>query len=177
MFSCAGCGCAGHSAGGWKRELAAGVGLFVVIAAAGLWLAASVSLSALEEPGEGERYAATKAKRWLIGRAARNVPAAPRFDDAALAMGGMQFRADCAACHGSDGRTPTEIGRSMSPRAPDLGAPETQAWSDAELFWIIQHGIKLTGMPGFGRQHDDERIWHLVAYIRQMGKPEARPAP
>jgi mono/diheme cytochrome c family protein len=82
----------------------------------------------------------------------------------------MQFRADCAECHGSDGRTPTEIGRAMSPRAPDLATPQVQAWSDAELFWIIKHGIKLTGMPGFGRQHDDERIWHLVDYVREIGR-------
>ena len=156
---------------GRRGKLALTLGLLTVIVLAGLGMATSISLSALEEPGQAETYTATKMKRWLIGRAAREVSASPRFDDAARAMGGMQFRADCAVCHGSDGRTPTEIGRAMSPRAPDLGTPEVQAWSDAELFRIIQHGIKFTGMPGFGRQHDDERIWQLVAYVRQVRNP------
>jgi len=158
-----------------KRRLTFGFAAVAVILIAVLWWESRVNLSALEEPGLLETWAATTAKRRLIARAAEEVPPRPARDGAAVAMGGMQFRADCAACHGSDGRTPTDIGKWMSPRAPDLSSPEVQAWSDAELFWIIKHGVKMTGMPGFGRVHPDERIWHLVFYVREMGKKSSNP--
>jgi len=84
----------------------------------------------------------------------------------------------CASCHGFDGRTPTDVGRGMYPRTPDLGSPAVQQWSDAELFWIIKHGIRLTGMPGFGKIHSDEEIWHLVHYIRSIpGESKSQTTP
>lgn len=129
----------------------------------------SINLSAVEDPSALEAWVANHAKRQLIGRSARRVMQHLRRNADTVAMGGMQFRADCGVCHGSDGRTATEIGKSMSPRASDLGSAEVQAWSDAELFWIIKNGIKMTGMPGFGPVHPDERIWDLVHYVRQIG--------
>lgn len=59
----------------------------------------------------------------------------------------------------------------MYPPAVDLGGADVQAWSDAEMFWIIKNGIRLTGMPGFGRALSDEEIWPLVHYIRTMPGP------
>ena len=81
----------------------------------------------------------------------------------------MLFGGRCASCHGLDGRTPTDVGQWMYPRAPDVGSPAVQQWSDAELFWIIKHGIQLTGMPGFGHIHSDDQVWHLVRYVRSLG--------
>lgn len=128
------------------------------------------SLSALEEPGRLETRVATQGKRWLVARSAREAsPPQPANDAASAAIGGMQFRGRCASCHGLDGRTPTDVGRWMYPRVPDLGSPAAQQWSDAELFWIIKHGIRLTGMPGFGKTLSDEDIWHLVHYVRSTG--------
>jgi len=149
--------------------------LLVLLIAAGailgLWLLIShLSLSALDEPGSVETYAATKAKRWMVGRSARGLlsPAPPEAA-VSLASGRMLFGGRCASCHGLDGRTPTEVGQWMYPRAPDVGSPAVQQWSDAELFWIIKHGIRLTGMPGFGHIHSDDQVWHLVRYVRSLG--------
>ena len=129
-----------------------------------------ISLSALSEPGRLETYAATKAKRWLVARGARgSIALRPPNTASTVAIGEMQFRASCAACHGLDGRTPSDIGRWMYPRSSDLGSAAVQQWSDAELFWIVKNGIRLTGMPGFGKVHPDERIWHLVYYVRTLG--------
>jgi mono/diheme cytochrome c family protein len=83
----------------------------------------------------------------------------------------MLYTGSCANCHGLGGRAPTDIGRWMYPRSPDLGSPAVQQWSDAELFWIIKHGIRLSGMPGFGKIHSDEQIQHLVHYVRTLGAP------
>jgi hypothetical protein len=118
-----------------------------------------VSLPALDEPGRAETYLATKAKPLLVGREARYIS---RLEPANLSqsvmIGGMHFRARCASCHGLDARTPSDIGSAMYPRASGLGSAEVQRCSDAELFWIIQNGIRLTGMPGFGKSLSDGEI-------------------
>ncbi len=76
----------------------------------------------------------------------------------------------CAVCHANDGSGVTEIGRGLYPRAPDMRAAETQSRSDGELFSIIEHGIRLTGMPGWGTgTPDGERdSWGLVHFIRRL---------
>ena len=77
-------------------------------------------------------------------------------------------------CHGASGRKPTDNGRWMYPRAIDLGSTETQSYSDRELFWIVKNGIRLSGMPAFGKMETDQHIWELVEYIRTL---PAEPAP
>jgi mono/diheme cytochrome c family protein len=150
--------------------------LFIVasIVAGAIIFAYQFNLSALPQPGRVETYLATKAKRWLVQRSGRSVPKAPANDPASGTVGGMMFRGECANCHGIDGRTPTDVGRWMYPRSPDLGSPGVQQWSDAELFWITKHGIRLSGMPGFGKIHSDDQIWHLVHYVRSLGAQPKR---
>ena len=145
--------------------------LGAVVATLGLWFASSrLSLSALDEPGFLETYAASKAKRWMVSRSARGpLPLAPRDDAASLPRGRMLFVGRCAPCHGMDGRTPTDMGQRMYPRTPDLSSPAAQQWSDAELFWIIKHGIRLSGMPALGNTYPDEQYWHIVRYVRTLG--------
>ena len=146
--------------------------LAVLLLALGLVLS-QASLSALDEPGRLETYAATHAKRFFVARRAREASSKPRpVLPNPVAIGGMQFRGRCASCHGLDGRTASEIGRWMYPRASDLGSAPVQEWSDAELFWIIENGVRLTGMPGFGKVLSDEEIWPLVDYIRTLAPPK-----
>jgi mono/diheme cytochrome c family protein len=144
----------------------------VVLAGGGVWAASQATLSALDEPGRLETWAATRAKRWLISRAARSEsPVTPAYEQAA-AIGSMRYLGLCSSCHGTDGRSPTDIGRGLYPRAVDLGSPGVQSWSDAELFWIVKHGIRLSGMPGFGSVLSDEEIGALVVHVRTMAPPE-----
>lgn len=131
-----------------------------------------MSLSALPEPGARETSMATSAKRWMIGRAAqKEVKPGPASNAASVENGDMLYGMDCDSCHGKDGRHATETGRGMYPRVPDLGAPEVQGWSDAELFWIIKNGVRFSGMPAFGKTQNDKEIWDLVHYVRTLGAP------
>jgi mono/diheme cytochrome c family protein len=149
--------------------------VLVLIGASAIFFAYQFSLSALPEPGRLETYVATKAKQWLVRRSARRAPPpAPANDPVGEAVGSMIYRGECAACHGVDGRTPTAIGRWMYPRSLDLSSREVQQWSDAELFWIIKNGIRLSGMPGFGKIHSDQEIWDLVQYVRSLGTARRR---
>jgi len=91
----------------------------------------------------------------------------------------LHFADHCAICHGNDGSGETAMGRGMYPKPPDLRAPGTQERSDGQIFWIIENGVRLTGMPAFGGsgQHgNSEDSWKLVCFIRHLPKltPEER---
>ena len=149
------------------------VGLLVAVVV-GYIVAAQISLSAIPEPGPWETRFATAGKRWVVKRAAqREVGAAPGSDAASVDNGNMLYGMDCDSCHGKDGRHPTETGQWMSPRVVNLGGPEVQGWSDAELFWIVKNGVKFSGMPAFGKTQSDKEIWDLVHYVRSLGAPAA----
>jgi mono/diheme cytochrome c family protein len=64
----------------------------------------------------------------------------------------------------------------MYPRAADLTSRDVQSYSDREVFWIIKNGIRLSGMPAFGKVESDEHIWDLVFYMHtlQESAPEGR---
>ena len=93
-------------------------------------------------------------------------------DTASLEHGYEHYDAMCVSCHGAPGVERGETGEGMTPTPPDL-AEEAGEWSDAELFWITRHGIKLAGMPAFGPTHSDEEIAMIAAFVRRL--PEMTP--
>lgn len=145
--------------------------LVLALAAGGaLVLLFTFNLSALPAPGHLETALATKVKHWKVARSARSgIPPESLETPVSQTIGGMDFRGSCSNCHGLDGRTPSDVGAAMYPRAPDLGSSDTQRYSDAQLFWIIKNGIRLSGMPGLGKTHGDDQIWNLVHYVRRLG--------
>ena len=90
-----------------------------------------------------------------------------------LAEGLEHYHGMCAGCHGAPGLEPSEIGRGLNPTPPNLVRHEFEGEEAAEAFWVIQNGIRMTGMPAFGPTHTDEQIWDLVAFLRRM--PELSP--
>jgi mono/diheme cytochrome c family protein len=88
-------------------------------------------------------------------------------DDESLRHGFGEYDEMCVVCHGAPGVRPQAIGRGLNPEPPDLAAPDAET-NDAELFWIIDHGIKFTGMPGFGATHSKETVWALVAFVKRL---------
>ena len=94
----------------------------------------------------------------------------------ALALGAAEqaadknFRKHCVSCHGNDGKGKTAIGENLYPRAPDMTLPDTQELSDGELFAVIENGIRLTGMPGWGSGTAESGYgsWGLVHFIRHL---------
>jgi len=134
-----------------------------------------IRLDALQEPGHVETFLATIIKHLLVGRSSREgIPPAPTNLQASIEEGNKLYATDCSMCHGPDGHTPTDSGRWMYPRASDLTSPAVQRYSDSELFWIVKNGIRLSGMPAFGRVESDEHIWNLVHYLRTL-RGSARP--
>lgn len=74
------------------------------------------------------------------------------------------YETACRFCHGAPGEAP--VPGLMTPSPPDL-AHAVQEWSDEELFWIVKHGVKFTGMPGWLSQQRDDEVWSMVAFLRR----------
>jgi mono/diheme cytochrome c family protein len=160
-----------------RKPVVAWVVLAVAVIVAAVLLAAfATNLSALPEPGRLETWLAARARAVYLRRAAAHVPPPPAVTPQRIEAGAGAYGMACAFCHGADGRHPTAVGQNMYPRAVSLASPAVQALSDRELFAVIHDGLRLTGMPGFGRIESDDDIWNLVFYIRTLATPPA-PAP
>jgi mono/diheme cytochrome c family protein len=83
-----------------------------------------------------------------------------------LALGVSHFAAHCAMCHGAPGVPKDDIAQGMYPSPPDL-AIASQQYTDAQLFWILRHGIKMTGMPAWP-DHSDDDLWAIVAFLKKL---------
>ena len=77
----------------------------------------------------------------------------------------------CSECHLAPGVKRTEISQGLYPRAPELRRKTTL--TPEEQFWVVKHGIKMTGMPAWGVTHDDDLLWDVVAFVRKL--PELTP--
>jgi mono/diheme cytochrome c family protein len=157
-----------------RRILAA---LLVVIAGlvVAYWYVAGRGFSAREEPTKIEEALALQLRSLATPRDARRLTN-PLPSNAGTIRAGMEHFADhCAICHGNDGSGKTAIGRGLYPKPPDLRGSRTQNLSDGELFYIIENGVRLTGMPAFGGEGSDPNdSWGLVAFIRHL--PRLTPA-
>ncbi len=91
-----------------------------------------------------------------------------------LAAGRAHFADHCAICHGNNGAGKTMFGAGLYPKPPDLRAEDTQSMSDGELFYTIENGIRLSGMPAFGGDHSADDTWKLVDFIRHLPQLSAQ---
>jgi len=130
---------------------------------------AAGGFSARAKPTAAERVVARLVRHLAIPADARAMRNPVPVSDEALAEARAHFADHCAICHDNDGSGQTMIGQGLYPKPPDLRARETQQLSDGELYWIIENGVRLTGMPAFGTgTPDDLDTWTLVHLIRRL---------
>lgn len=93
--------------------------------------------------------------------------AVPRLDDESLIRAGAgNYDAMCTGCHLEPGLEKTEQSDGLYPAPPDLA--RKRIVDPAAAFWVIKHGIKMSGMPAWGKSMEDEYIWGMVAFIQQL---------
>jgi mono/diheme cytochrome c family protein len=148
------------------------LGLAVVIGGAGLWYFLDSGVSAKEQPGRVEEFVAGRARNMAIARRAKSLTNPVEYSGEIIAEGRAHFADHCATCHGNNGSGDMPIGRGMWPKPPDMRLERTQNLSDGELFWIIENGIRFTGMPAWstGTKEGETASWHLVHFIRRLPK-------
>lgn len=91
----------------------------------------------------------------------------PLLDDPAMiSSGGADYNEMCTGCHLKPGMEESELRAAMYPQPPDLTKVTRE--DSAQTFWIIKHGIKMSAMPAWGATHDDQRMWAMVAFLKQL---------
>jgi mono/diheme cytochrome c family protein len=125
--------------------------------------------SARAQPTAFETSAAEMAREVALPEAAREKQNPVPLSDEIRAEAEAHWADHCATCHGNDGSGQVPMGQQMYPPAPDMRKDATQKKADGELFYIIENGIRLSGMPAWGSSKgDEEASWKLVHFIRQL---------
>ncbi len=129
-------------------------------------------LSARATPTRLEAVLARNARHLAIPSSARLAQNPVLDSPEDLREARLHFADHCAICHANDGSGHSEIGDGLYPKPPDLRLPQTQNLSDGELFWIIENGVRFTGMPAFstdgGNHGGGQDSWKLVHFIRHL---------
>jgi mono/diheme cytochrome c family protein len=151
------------------------VGFAGAVGAFGFVYLLAGGLSTRAQPGHVETFLARTIRNVIIRQHAPTSQNPVPTSDEAIAEGRVHFADHCASCHGNDGSGQTELGRGLYPKAPDMRLPATQNLSDGELFRIIEHGIRFTGMPAWatGSPAGENESWRLVHFIRHL--PQVTP--
>ena len=117
-------------------------------------------------------YLSTMSRRSIQARAGDVVVPAVLADSATVARGAFAYREMCQTCHGGPDVERSVTGEGITPTPPYLHEDSTR-WQPNEVFWIVQNGIKMAGMPAYGPTHTDEELWEIVAFVKQL--PEMTP--
>jgi len=155
---------------------AAVAGTLLMIAVGGVGYAIATGLSARPAPGAIETRLARAVRRLAVPRDMRDRTNPFASDAAATTQGRNHYARYCATCHANDGSGDTSQGKGLFPKAPDMRQASTQDLSDGELFYIIEYGVRFTGMAawGDGSQLGEDLGWKLVGFIRQLPKLTAQ---
>lgn len=91
----------------------------------------------------------------------------PELTQEMVASGAREYKAMCEHCHGGPGVEPDGFSRGMLPQPPHLHEAASE-WQESEIFWLAKHGVKMTGMPAFGEDHDDKALWNITAFVTKL---------
>jgi cytochrome c553 len=113
------------------------------------------------------------AKRRSIATHALLLAAPPLDEPRLIVTGASHYDLACGPCHGSPAAERPGIVRHMLPPPPDL-RESVARYDPEELFHVVKHGIKLTGMPAWPAPGRNDEVWAMVAFLRRLPRLEAR---
>lgn len=87
--------------------------------------------------------------------------------EARVREGATNYRAHCLQCHGAPGVAPDPLAFGMRPAPANL-VPVGRDWTEREIFWVVKHGLKMTGMPAWEGRLTDDQVWSVVAFVKAM---------
>ncbi len=153
----------------WKHRLVT-IGVFLLVLAAGGALVVVSGVVPIK--ASSGHWAIT---RWFLSFSMHRSVAThsmgitiPALDSPAMVLKGAgQYETACRPCHGSPDLPQPRIARQMTPHPPYL-PPTISKWASEELFYIVKHGVKFTGMPAWPTLKRDDEVWAMVAFLRQL---------
>jgi mono/diheme cytochrome c family protein len=153
-------------------RILAGIGVLAIVVAVGaaIFFFGGFFNVAASEPDPGiVNWALIKVRMASIAHHA-NVNSPINLEDTSIVQAGAKAFAarGCANCHGAPGVTWQKFSEGLQPDPPDL-KDVVKEREPAQLFWVVKHGIKMTGMPSFGAiGADDKEVWSIVAFIKKI---------
>lgn len=156
-----------------------GLGALGALAGLGFLYSGIYSMGADDEHTKPVYWALETLRERSIAVRSKDIAVPPLDDPQMLLSGGADYNDMCAGCHLKPGVKSSDMAMGLYPQPPNLakGAAEhghegddhgDAAASAARQFWIIKHGIKASGMPAWGKTHDDARIWAMVAFLQKL---------
>jgi mono/diheme cytochrome c family protein len=139
-----------------------GIGAALVVVYSGV-----ISVAASEPHGALINWLLSTASDESIHYHAKGVEAPPLDREEMVRAGFRHYREMCVGCHLAPGIESSEMREGLMPRPPEL-KEAAKEWRPAELFWVIKNGIKMTGMPAWGKSHSDGDIWNIVAFLQRL---------
>ncbi len=145
--------------------------VLTIIVGAAIWVRGR-GITSRRDPWPLEAQAARSVRRYLTPAEIRNTPNPVPNSLESVRAGMTHFADHCATCHANDGSGDVPLGQAMFPKAPDMRAATTQSMTDGELFYVIEHGIPLSGMAAWGNGTEQGRLasWELVRFIRHLSQ-------
>ena len=141
--------------------------VLLVLAGAGFVYSGAYYVGADQPHWSVVAWALDQARIRSIRAHASGITVPSDFDHPDRIVVGVSHYADhCAVCHGAPGVERGEIADGLYPRPPNL-ADAARLYTPSELFWILKHGIRMTGMPAWG-DHSDDELWATVALIEKL---------
>ena len=144
-----------------------GLGLTAALVTAAVVYSGLYDISATRQHLQPIHSLMEVAMRQSVRRHAKGIDE-PALTDPQMALrGAASFHTNCVQCHGAPGVAQSGIGLSMQPLPGPL-VDAQQHWQPRELYWVVRHGIKMTGMPAWQHRLPDQEIWDLVAFMQQL---------
>lgn len=159
------------------------VKLLLLLAILGIGAAATVMYSGVVDVAADEPH--SDLVYWLleetrenaIKKAAQAIEVPDLSEPELLLTGGVDYEFMCSGCHLKPGQRESDMSIGLYPSPPNLTISNKEheghehgddIQTARKNFWVIKHGIKASGMPAWGKTHDDQRIWAMVAFIKQL---------
>lgn len=156
------------------KKFAAGLALGIlgtILVAIAIWLTVAYTgaynVAASDPHADSVRWTLDTTMRRSIARRSGEVELPEALPDELVAEGAGLYAESCVHCHGAPGRDPTDWSRGMRPEPPRLVEAAAE-WRPQEIYWIVENGIKMSGMPAFGSHHGPEGITALTAFVTRL---------
>lgn len=157
-----------------KRGMGFGIALGVagtLLAALAVWLltvyTGAYNVAATDPHTDVVRWTLDTTMHRSVEDRSSDITPPEQVSGEALSTGATIYANTCAHCHGAPGVERPPWATNMRPQPPRLTHAAAE-WEAREVFWIVKHGIKMTGMPAFGPEHGDETLWGVAAFVKRL---------
>ncbi len=122
------------------------------------------------KPSAIETWAAKTSLRATINRETKGLQVSIPPTEPNLTAGAQLYVKNCQFCHGGPDAQASFIAKGLSPDPPQLAKDGVEDDPEGVTYWKVAHGIRFTGMPGYGGTLSQQQIWQIALFLKHMDK-------